>query len=287
MSNLKNYLNNFMIDKVDLHTHTTHSDGFYTPEELILKAKLLGIKAISITDHDSISAFSEASAIGKKTGVEVIPGVELSTDIGESEVHILGYLFDTKDKDLKGYLKFFREERYKRACRIIEKLNSLGFTLSIDEIKLANKNSAIGRPHIAKLLYDKGYVKTYIEAFNKFIGNGCPAHIKKVHLSPQSAFKIIKDAGGLSFIAHPGKMPETLLKDLIDAGVDGIEVIHPSHSPSKVNFYKGVVNSFYLLSSGGSDFHGGKREDDKNFGKYYVGYEILENLKKSQYRNTA
>ena len=287
MSNLKNYITDFMIDKVDLHTHTTHSDGFHTPEELILKAKSLGIKAISITDHDSVSAFPEAYSIGEKNGIEVIPGVELSTDIGGSEVHILGYLFDVKDKDLKGYLKFFRDERYKRACRIIEKLNSLGFTLSIDEIKLASKNSAIGRPHIAKLLHEKGYVKSYLEAFNKYIGNGCPAFEKKVHLSPQSAFKILNDAGGLSFIAHPSNMPETLLKDFIDAGVDGIEVYHPSHSLSKVNFYKGVVNEFFLLSSGGSDFHGGKREDDKNFGKYYVSYEILENMKKNQYRNTA
>lgn len=276
-----------MIDKIDLHTHTTHSDGFYTPEELLLKTKSIGFRAISITDHDSISAFNEAYSVGRKIGVEVIPGVELSTDIGGSEVHILGYLFDVKNKDLEGYLKFFRDERYKRAYRIIEKLNSLGFTLSIDEIKLPSKNSAIGRPHIAKLLYEKGYVSSYLEAFNKYIGNGCPAHEKKVHLSPQSAFKIINDAGGLSFIAHPGKMPETLLKDLIDAGVDGIEVYHPSHSTDKVNFYKGVANEFFLLSSGGSDFHGGKREDDINFGKYYVPYETLANMKKNQYRNSA
>lgn len=276
-----------MIDKVDLHTHTTHSDGFYTPEELLLKIKSLGFRAIAITDHDSISAFTEAYSVGKKIGVEVIPGVELSTDIGGSEVHILGYLFDANNKELEGYLKFFRDERYKRACIIIDKLNSLGFTLSIDEIKLPSENSAIGRPHIAKLLLEKGYVNSYLEAFNKYIGNGCPAHEKKVHLSPQSAFKIINDAGGLAFIAHPGKMPEPLLKDLIDAGVDGIEVYHPSHSSSKVNFYKGIVNEFYLLSSGGSDFHGGKREDDINFGKYYVPYETITNMKKNQYRNSA
>lgn len=276
-----------MIDKVDLHTHTTHSDGFYKPDELLLKAKSLGLKSISITDHDSISAFTEAYSIGKKIGVEVIPGVELSADIEGNEVHILGYLFDVKNEELKGFLKFFRDERYKRACRIIEKLNSLGFTLSIDDIEIAGKNSSIGRPHIAKLLLEKGYVSSYFEAFNKYIANGCPAYEKKVHLSPQSAFKIINDAGGLSFIAHPGKMPETLLKDLIDAGVDGIEVYHPSHSPSKVNFYKGVVNEFFLLSSGGSDLHGGKREDDKNFGKYYIPYETLTNIKKNQYRNSA
>jgi len=269
----------FMVQKVDLHTHTTHSDGFHSPEELIKIAKSRGIRAVSITDHDAISAYTEAHSFGKKIGVEVIPGVELSIDIGGSEVHILGYLFNPKDKDLKAYLKFFRDERYRRACKIIEKLKALGFNLDIDEIELATKHSAIGRPHIAKLLLSKGYVKSYLEAFNKFIGNGRPAFEKKVHLSPQSAFKIIKDAGGISFIAHPGKMPEPLLKDLIDAGVDGIEVFHPSHSLRLINFYKGIVNEFYLLSSGGSDFHGGKREDDDNFGKYYIGYDSLEKLK--------
>jgi len=268
-----------MVEKVDLHTHTTHSDGFYTPEELVKKAKSKEIRALSISDHDSISAFSEAYNFGKKIGVEVIPGVELSIDIGGSEVHILGYFFNPKDKDLKAYLKFFRDERYRRACKIIERLNSLGFKLDISEIELATKNSAIGRPHIAKLLLKKRYVKSYVEAFNKYIGNGCPAFEKKVHLSPQSAFKIIKDAGGISFIAHPGKMPEPLLKDLIDAGVDGIEVFHPSHSLRLINFYKGIVNEFYLLSSGGSDFHGGKREDDDNFGEYFIGYDSFEKLK--------
>ena len=268
-----------MTEKVDLHTHTNHSDGFHSPEELVNIAKSKGLKAIAITDHDAISAFSEAHSFGKKIGVEVVPGVELSTDVGGNEVHILGYLFNPKDKDLKAYLKFFRDERYRRACKIIERLKGLGFNLDVDEIELATKHSAIGRPHIAKLLLKKGYVKSYVEAFNKYLGNGCPAFEKKVHLSSQSAFKIIRDAGGITFIAHPGKMSEPLLKDLINAGVDGIEVFHPSHSLRLINFYKGIVNEFFLLSSGGSDFHGGKREDDGNFGKYYVGYETLENLK--------
>ncbi len=136
-------------------------------------------------------------------------------------------------------------------------------------------------------MVEKGLTSSYFEAFNKYIGNGCPAYEKKVHLSPQSACKIISDAGGLSFIAHPGFMPEVLLKELIDTGVDGIEVIHPSHSPQQIKFYRGIVNEYFLLESGGSDFHGGKREDDNNLGKYYVASHILEAMRQRLLRNTA
>jgi predicted metal-dependent phosphoesterase TrpH len=137
----------------------------------------------------------------------------------------------------------------------------------------------MGRPHIAQALLAKGQVKSFFEAFYKFIGNHAPAYERKVHLSPQSAFKIISDAGGLSFIAHPGNMPEILIKELIDAGVDGIEVIHPSHSPEQVRFYRGIVNEYFLLESGGSDYHGGKREDDENLGKYYTSSKVVDTMK--------
>jgi predicted metal-dependent phosphoesterase TrpH len=146
---------------------------------------------------------------------------------------------------------------------------------------------AIGRPHIAHALLEKGFVSSYFEAFNKYIGNGCPAYEKKVHLSPQSAFKIISDAGGLSFIAHPGNMPDDILKELIEAGVDGIEVYHPSHSPQHIKFYKGIVNEYFLLESGGSDFHGGKREDEKNFGKYHSTLAVVEAMRNRLLKNTA
>ena len=125
----------------------------------------------------------------------------------------------------------------------------------------------------------------HFEAFYKFIGNHAPAYERKVHLSPQSAFKIISDAGGLSFIAHPGNMPEILIKELIDAGVDGIEVIHPSHSPDQVKFYRGIVNEYFLLESGGSDFHGGKREDDENLGKYYTSAKVVDTMRTRLVRN--
>lgn len=265
--------------KTDLHMHSYHSDGYHSPEKVIEKAKNQGIKILSITDHDSVNAFSEASECAKKFGIEVIPGVEISTDIRDTEVHILGYFVDPKNKDLEHYLNFFREERYKRAIRMVKKLNILGLDITIDDVMTFAKDSAIGRPHIAQALLAKGQVKSFFEAFYKFIGNHAPAYERKVHLSPQSAFKIINDAGGLSFIAHPGNMPEILIKELIDAGVDGIEVIHPSHSPEQVKFYRGIVIEYFLLESGGSDFHGGKREDDENLGKYYTSSKVVDTMR--------
>jgi predicted metal-dependent phosphoesterase TrpH len=272
-------------DKTDLHMHTWHSDGFYSPEKLISKANNQGIRILSITDHDSVNGMSEAMECAEKFGIEVIPGVEISTDIRDTEVHILGYFVDPKNKDLEHYLSFFREERYKRAIRMVKKLNILGLDITIDDILVFAKTSAMGRPHIAQALLAKGQVKSFFEAFYKYIGNHAPAYERKVHLSPQSAFKIISDAGGLSFIAHPGNMPEILIKELIDAGVDGIEVIHPSHSPEQVRFYRGIVNEYFLLESGGSDFHGGKREDDENLGKYYTSPKVVDTMRTRLVKN--
>jgi len=272
-------------EKTDLHMHTFHSDGYHSPEKVVEKAKNQSIKIMSITDHDSVNAFSEASEYAKKFGIEVIPGVEISSDIRDTEVHILGYFVDPNNKDLEHYLNFFREERLKRAIRMVNKLNILGLDISIDDVLVFAKDSAVGRPHVAQALLAKGQVKSFFEAFYKYIGNHAPAYERKVHLSPQSAFKIITDAGGLSFIAHPGNMPEILIKELIDAGVDGIEVIHPSHSPEQVKFYRGIVIEYFLLESGGSDFHGGKREDDENLGKYFTSPKVVDTMRTRLVRN--
>lgn len=273
--------------KADLHIHTNFSDGFYSPKEIVSMAKQRGLEIISITDHDNVSALHEAMKYGEEIGVEVIAGVEISSDIKDREIHILGYFIDIDSQELEHYLNFFREERLKRAIRIVKNLNSLGLPLRIEDVLEKSKNSAVGRPHIAQAMLEKKLISSYYEAFNKYIGNGGPAYEKKVHLSPQSAFKIINDAGGLSFIAHPAYMEQSLLKELIDQGADGIEVIHSSHSPDQVRFYRGIVNEYFLLESGGSDFHGGKREDEKNFGKFYTDQSVIDAMRKRLLKNTA
>ena len=276
-----------MQGKIDLHMHTYFSDGQHSPEELIIKVKEAGIDIVSITDHDTVNGIPEAIDAGKKYGVEIIPGLEISSDIRDREVHLLAYFFDPANKELEEYLKFFRAERIKRAIRIVEKLNALGLFLELEDIMQIARNSAVGRPHIAKALVKKGLVSNYFEAFSKYIGNGCPAYERKVHVSPRSAFKIISDAGGLSFIAHPGNLPDAVMMELIEAGLDGIEVVHPSHLPHQVKHYRGIVNEFFLLESGGSDFHGGERNDYNNLGKYYVVNSKIDAMRKQILRNSA
>jgi predicted metal-dependent phosphoesterase TrpH len=276
-----------MKSKVDLHMHSFHSDGFFSPDEVVKKAKEKGLDVISITDHDSVNCLTEAFDAGNKYGVEIIPGVEISTDISDREIHILGYFIDPKNPELEHYLRFFREERLKRAGRIINKLNDLGLDISLEEVIKKADKGAIGRPHIAHVMKEKGLITNFFEAFNKYIGNGGPAYERKVHVSPQSAFKIISDAGGLSFIAHPGNLPEYIIKELIDAGIDGIEVVHPSHMPHKVKYYRGIVNEYFLLESGGSDFHGGDRNDEDNLGKYHTSTAIVDAMRTRLLKNSA
>lgn len=273
--------------KADLHLHTNKSDGFCSVEEVIKLSKEAGLDIISITDHDTIDGVKEAIDIGKFYGIEVIPGLEISSDFLDTEIHILAYFFDTDSKELDEYLNFFRAERYKRAVRIINKLNSIGQSISFEDVLEVAGKSTIGRPHIAKAMVNKGLVSNYYEAFNKYIGNGCVAYEKKVHLSPQSACKIINDTGGLSFIAHPNNLSDEIIKMLIDSGIDGIETIHPSNLPNKTEYFRGIVNEYFLLECGGSDFHGGERNDLSNLGKYYVSGSKVDAMRNFLIRNRA
>jgi predicted metal-dependent phosphoesterase TrpH len=271
--------------RIDLHTHTNLSDGAYSPTELVKKAYERGLNIISITDHDSVNGIKEAISVGKNLGVEVISGLEISTDLDDNEIHLLAYFIDIDNEELQKYLSFFRDERFHRAKRIVQKLQKLGLPVTIDDVIARSKNSAVGRPHIAYTLVDLGIIQNYQQAFEKYIGDRGPAFERKIHISPQSALKLINDAGGLSFIAHPGFMKENLLLNLIKAGVDGIECIHPSHSENQVQFYRGIVNQYCILESGGSDFHGGKKADEENLGRFLVSQNVLDAMRKMLQQN--
>jgi predicted metal-dependent phosphoesterase TrpH len=276
-----------MQSKIDLHTHTLYSDGALTPCELVQLANKYGLKTISITDHDSINAIKEAKECASDFGIDIITGVEISTDLDDKEIHLLAYFIDLGNEELNKYLQFFRDERVHRAKRIVKKLQNLGLKITFDDVLDQAKNSAVGRPHIAYAMTDLGLVKNYQEAFERYIGDYGPAFERKIHVSPQSALKLINDSGGLSFIAHPGYMKEHLLISLIKAGVDGIEVIHPSHNENQIQFYRGIVNQYCLLESGGSDFHGGKKMDNENLGKYYISSNQLDAMRKMLQKNNA
>jgi len=267
--------------RADLHMHTRYSDGVYTPVELVEKARKALLSTIAITDHDHVGAFAEASEMGEKLGVEVVPGLELSISMREKDLHILAYFFDPTDTTLLEYLSFFRGERLKRAERIVRKLNQINIPLKLNTVLDSAGIAAVGRPHIANALLNEGFVGSFQEAFQRFIGIGGPAYESKFQLNPAEAFRLISRCGGLSFLAHPGSfLTEPELLELIKDGLDGIEVVHPSHSQGQQEYYRGIVNNYFLLESGGSDFHGGKKNDAHVFGAYTVPQQIVETMRR-------
>ncbi len=266
--------------QADLHLHTTFSDGALSPNELIHRVHAVGLSVVSITDHDNVGAIDEAVKIGNGFGIEVISGVELSVALNDKDIHLLAYFFDHTDQKLLDYLSFFRYERLKRAERIIQKLNDINIPLTLDSVLDQAGIGSVGRPHIASALLEEGLTGTYHEAFMKYIGFGAPAYEKKFQLTPVEATKLISQAGGLSFLAHPGKYTtEVELSTLIQSGLDGIEVVHPSHNEARQEFYRGVVHQYFLLECGGSDYHGGKKNDDNTLGTFTVPLEIVEEMR--------
>jgi len=267
--------------KADLHVHTIFSDGALSPTEIITRAKNAGLNIISITDHDSIGGLDEAIAVGRDSGLEVIPGIELSASLDGREVHILGYFVNHFNQELVDSLAGFQDERMNRAKRIVGKLNKMNIPIHIDSVMEHVTGDSVGRPHIASALVTEGHATTYQQAFMKYIGDGRPAYERKWNYSPEETIRLINKAGGLSFLAHPGRsMNEDLLFRLIKAGLDGIEVIHPSHPPEIVYYYRGIVNEYCLLESGGSDFHGGEKGDDETLGKFAIPALTVEIMRR-------
>jgi len=270
-----------MAGRVDLHMHTVHSDGTLTTRELMARAQAVGLTTISITDHDNTGAIAEALALSDEFGIEVIAGTELSATFGGYDIHILGYFFDHTNAELQRYLQLYRDERLKRAERIVEKLNDLNIPITLEAVLEKAGTGSVGRPHIANALLEEGLTETYHEAFYKYIGFGKPAYEQKFQVSPREAIELIASAGGISFVAHPGNsLDEKVLVELIKQGVDGIEVVHPSHSLERTAYYKGIANEYFLLTSGGSDFHGGRRNDAEVFGRYVISDEEVEMMRR-------
>jgi predicted metal-dependent phosphoesterase TrpH len=263
----------------DLHMHTTRSDGYCSPAELIRKAADLGLRAIAITDHDEISAVSEARKYGEDAGVEVVAGVELSVNYRQHDLHVLGYCFDFENQRLLDYLKLFKDERVRRAEKMVKKLAAMGMPISFDAVLARAGDGTIGRPHIANLLLEEKFVYSFEEAFYKYIGNGKPAYVEKYRLAVQEAFSLVRQAGGVCAIAHPGiQLSNGDLISLIKSGVDAVEVVHPKHSEEQTRFYRELTGQYGLLATGGSDFHGGVKGND-TLGKYTVPYDVVTHLK--------
>jgi 3',5'-nucleoside bisphosphate phosphatase len=267
--------------KADFHTHTICSDGSLSPEDLVKKAKSVGIDILSITDHDTICGIDEAMKASQEYGVEIVAGVELSATHHSLEIHILGYFFDPENKALLDSLKVFREKRFKRAERIVAKLNRMNIPLTIESVLDNASGGAVGRPHIATALVTEGHTESYRQAFDKYLGEGRPAYEKKDEYPVAKTVQLIAQAGGLSFLAHPGRsIDDTTLFQILKTGIDGIEVIHPSHTPELIRYYRGILCEYDLLETGGSDFHGGMKEDDRQFGAVSIPVMTVEAMQR-------
>ncbi|MFH1051503.1 MAG: PHP domain-containing protein [bacterium] len=264
----------------DLHTHTVYSDGILTPGELFEKAKSAGLSAISITDHDTTDGCSECFELSKKYDIDYLTGVEFSCFEESVEYHILGYQLDIDNPALKKHLSEFRQYRYSRAVSILAKLEKLRKPVKLTQVLEIAGKAPIIRPHIATAMYEAGHVKSVKEAFQKYLGDWKPAYVPKRPFAVHDAIKLINQAGGVASLAHPGPfLSQEALYEMIQSGLDGIEVFHPMHDDSLKNFYHAVASQYWLLETGGSDFHGNKEYDEDNFGKIVVPYSIFESIR--------
>lgn len=272
---------------VDLHAHTTASDGSMSPKELVRHAKDLGLVAVAVTDHDTIDGIKEAVEEGEKQGIEVIAGLEISADF-DPEMHMLGYFFDDSYLNLRVTLDRLKENRNERNPKIIRKLNELGFNVTMEEVVAKTKGDVIGRPHIAKVMVEKGYVTSVAEAFAKYLSSGRPAYFKKDKLTPVEGIREITEAGGIPVLAHPIHLGmdrselDILLSELAHSGLKGMEVYYVDNNDSETAYLAELAQKHNLIATGGSDFHGIFKPDielGKGRGNLEIPYDAVEKLK--------
>lgn len=274
---------------VDLHLHTTASDGVKTPSEMVRYAKNKGLQAIAITDHDTIEGLEEGLAEGERIGFEVIPGIEISAEHSPGSMHLLGYFIDIRDSLLNERLKYLQKAREERNPRMVEKLNQLGVHITYEEVLKASGGGQVGRPHFAQVLIEKRYVKNFQEAFDRYLKKGAPAYVDKLRFTPAEAIRFIQEARGVAVLGHPNTLGlngygelERLITDLIKVGLKGIEVFYPEHSASEIDQYRGLAEKYGLVTTGGTDYHGIEKEGlDVGVGKgdMKLPYSIVERLK--------
>lgn len=240
----------------DLHIHTHFSDSTLSPREIVEEACRGGLSTIAITDHDTIDGISESNYWGEQYGLSVIPGVELSANTLKREVHMLGYFIDMNSESLRTYLRTFRETRYKRAQKMVEKLAELGQRISFDRIKELAGRGCIGRLHVAAVMCEARIADSTAEAF-QYIGQNGPCYVPKYHISPRQAIQIIRAVGGLPVLAHPGTLDyDEFIPQLISEGLAGLEAYHTEHPPKVEEHYRHLAEKYGLLITGGSDCHG-------------------------------
>lgn len=248
---------------LDLHAHTTASDGDHSPTQLVQHAHDLGLTALAVTDHDTTAGLAEAMEAGKRIGVEIVPGIELSAEIEVGQCHILGLLIDPNNTALNDRLHEVIENRDKRNGRIVERMQKeLGFDITLEEVEAESGGQVVARPHFAKVLLRKGYVTSMQQAFDEYLGKGAKAYVERDRLTPEECVRLIHGAGGVAILAHPNNLKrdeagtEAEILHLKSVGLDGIEARYNRHTPEDNARYLALAAKHDLLTSGGSDFHG-------------------------------
>ncbi len=270
-----------MVKRVDLHLHTTYSDGRLTPGELIQIAAEQGIGVIAITDHDTVNGIEPALlATECFPYVTVIPGVEINTDVRQGEVHILGYFVDYKNQSFLNTLDSLRNSRKDRAQKMLAKLSKLGINIEWERILELTDGGSVGRPHIAQALFEGQHVSNLQDAFERYIGRNGPAYAERDRLSPKEAVELIIKANGLPVIAHPASIKELdqMIIDLKQAGLVGIEVYYDNYDKDTIERLSRLATKYDLIATGGSDFHGFEDDHETPLGEAIVPFECVQHL---------
>jgi len=276
------------LGKADLHIHTNASDGAFKPKEILRKAIEKGLKTIAITDHDSIKGYKKARELNKDNDIELLTGVELSARWNSREIHLLAYCFDADNENINLLMLQQSRARRLRMEKIVDHLKKQGISIDLDEVKAEAGFSNIGRPHAASVLVNKGVVASFAEAFIRYLSSEKLQGIDTEFCSLQEALKVMKAAGGVVSLAHPGPLYSSAeIDQLMSFGIDGIECIHPSHPyPVQKNFTKLAQKNNYLIT-GGSDYHGSRNKDyDPYFGIVTLGQQYVEALKRTSRQRT-
>ncbi|UCC17610.1 MAG: PHP domain-containing protein [Dehalococcoidales bacterium] len=269
------------MSKVDLHLHSSVSDGILSPAELVAKTAELGLTAMSLTDHDNVDGIAPGlKAAERYPSLTFIPGLEISTDTSKGEVHVLGYYIDHTNSELLSALQRLRDSRLGRAQTMIEKLSAMGMPIEWEQVKELAGDGSVGRPHVAQALLDKGYIDTIKEAFTKYIGFGGPAYVPREKKTPVEAVELITRAEGLAVLAHPLGIPnlDTLLKTLIRADLIGLEVYYKDYPSEDREYLAGIADKYGLVTTGGTDYHGRDSSTEVMIGEAGVPSYIADNL---------
>jgi predicted metal-dependent phosphoesterase TrpH len=270
------------LGRADLHNHTTASDGTLPPAEQVKWAAEQGLAAVAITDHDTIAGWDEAMAAGRSLGIEIVPGCELSTEVGKTEVHILAYYFDRTEPTMVALLERMRGGRVARARQAVARLHELGFTQVSLERVLELGGETVGRPHLAAVLQEAGVVRSKEEAFDRFLAQGKAAYVPRPKLTPEEAIEVIKGAGGVPVIAHPGLIrDDKWVRHFIEAGALGIEAYHTDHSDNQQQFYARWAHDAGLICTGGTDSHGPRGMRTVVPGTTNVSMDVVAQLKQA------